>query len=109
MGVDVLGPKIVSLIQYTRNSRTHPCPPVRHPIGVTGHRRRISEWRNGQVPFFAASCHSQRVTNGPGSTVKIHGTRSGFDYKYLVEKAGGKVIREELFGRTEDEAGLNSI
>ena len=27
----------------------------------------------------------------------------------LFEKAGGKVIREELFGRAEDETGLNSI
>ena len=109
MGVDVLGPNIVSLIQYTRNPRTHLCPPVRQSVGVTGHRRRISEWRNGQVPIFAASCRSRRVANGPGSTVKIHGTRSGLDYKCLFEKAGGKVIREELFGRTEGETGLNSI
>ena len=47
-------------------------------------------------PFF-----TDKVANGPGSTVEIYGTHGALDYKLLIEKAGGEVTQEELYGRTE--------
>lgn len=58
----------------------------------------------------AASFHlTDKVANGPGSTVEIYGAHGALDYKLLIEKAGGEVTQEELYGRTEGETELHPI
>ena len=57
-----------------------------------------------------ASFHlSFRVPRGPGSSVEIYGTRGVLDYKLLVEKPGGLVEDEELFGMTEGRKWMHPI
>ena len=57
-----------------------------------------------------ASFHlSFRVPRGPGSSVEIYGTQGVLDYKLLVEKPGGLVEDEELFGMTRGDAGMHRI
>ena len=57
-----------------------------------------------------ASFHmSFRVPRGPGSSVEIYGTRGVLDYKLLVEKPGGVVEDEELFGMTRGDSGMHPI
>ncbi len=57
-----------------------------------------------------ASFHlSFRVPRGPGSSVEIYGTDGVLDYKLLVEKPGGLVEDEELFGMTQGDSGMHPI
>ena len=57
-----------------------------------------------------ASFHlSFRVPRGPGSAVEIYGTDGVLDYKLLVEKPGGLVEDEELFGMTQGDSGMHPI
>jgi predicted dehydrogenase len=57
-----------------------------------------------------ASYHlSFRVTRGPGNSVEIYGTRGVLDYRLLIEKPGGLVEDEELFGMTEGDDEMQAI
>ena len=64
-----------------------------------------TELHNGGTASFH---HTDKVA-GPGSTVEIYGTHGALDYKLLIEKAGGEVTQEELYGRTEGETELHQI
>ena len=57
-----------------------------------------------------ASFHlSFRVAGGPGSSVEVYGSRGVLDYKLLVEKPGGLVEDEKLFGMTEGGGEMRAI
>lgn len=65
-----------------------------------------AELPNGGTGSFHLSF---RVTRGPGSSVEVYGTRGMLDYRLLIEKPGGLVEDEELFGMTEGDDAMHAI